>query len=169
MLKVDLGQLSREGFVVVEALVPADDELWEGAEVQWAGDVDVRLRASETGTGEIVARGTVRGRLAQECRRCLQPVETEFANDLTIVFLSDDGDAEDDGGIYVFEANGLELELGNAVREEVLLAINPYVVCKPECQGFCPRCGTDLNQGPCDCTDEEVDPRWAALRELKSE
>lgn len=170
MLRLDLGQLGREGSIVVEASVPADDELWEDAELAWAGDVEVRLTATEAGTGEVVARGTVAGTLAQECRRCLKPVETEFANDVTMVFVTDDdGGSEDDGGVYVYEPKGGELDLGQAVREEVILAMNPYVVCTPECRGLCPKCGTDLNEGSCDCTEEEVDPRWAALRELKSE
>lgn len=169
MLKVDLGQLGREGSVLVEASVPAQDELWDGADLAWTGDVEVRVRASEAGTGEVVARGTVHGKLAQECRRCLTPVETDFRSDLTMVFLSEEQDAEDDGGVYLFEATGRELDLGGAVREEVILAMNPYVVCKPECRGLCPRCGTDLNEDSCDCTEEDLDPRWAALRELKSE
>ncbi|MGB1779712.1 MAG: DUF177 domain-containing protein, partial [Longimicrobiales bacterium] len=59
--------------------------------------------------------------------------------------------------------------LSKAVREEMILAVNPYVVCEPECRGLCPKCGANLNEGACDCTDDEVDPRWAALRDLKSE
>jgi uncharacterized protein len=59
------------------------------------------------------------------------------------------------------------LELGQAVREEVVLAMNPYVVCDPECPGLCPQCGANLKEGPCGCEEDELDPRWDALRELK--
>jgi uncharacterized protein len=55
------------------------------------------------------------------------------------------------------------------VREEVVLAVNPYVVCDPECRGLCPKCGAKLDEGECGCADDEADPRWAALRDLKSE
>lgn len=169
MLRVDLGRLGREGSVVVEGSVSADDDLWKDSDLQWAGDVDVRLRASFAGTGEVVARGKVQGTLRQECRRCLRPVETEVGNELTLVFVEDDADVEDDGSAYVFEAAGAELDLMEAVREELVLAVNPYVLCSHDCRGFCPRCGKDLNEGPCDCTEEELDPRWATLRDLKSE
>lgn len=169
MLRVDLGQLGREGSVIVESKVSADDDLWKDTELRWAGDVDVRLRAAFAGTGEVVARGKARGTLQRQCRRCLEPVETEVEHDLTLVFVEDGAEDEDDGSTYVFEASGTELDLSEAVREELVLAVNPYVVCDPDCRGLCPRCGKDLNEGPCDCTEEETDPRWAALRDLKSE
>ncbi len=169
MLRVDLGQLDREGTVVVEASLPEDDALWEGTALRWAGAVDVRLRASFAGTGEVVARGDVRGHLKQECTRCLRPLQTEFETELTMVFVSAGPEVEDDGGGYAFEPTGAELDLGEAVREEVLLASNLYVVCDPKCRGLCPKCGTELNEASCDCTEDGDDPRWAALRELKSE
>jgi uncharacterized protein len=169
MLRVDLGQLSREGSVVVEARLPAEGGIWEDTDLRWAEDVQIKLRVSLAGTGEVVARGKVQGTLRQECRRCLTEVDTDFAQDLTMVFVADGADADGESGAYAFESTGLELELGDAVREEVVLAVNPYVVCDPDCRGLCPKCGANLNEGPCGCTDDETDPRWAALRDLKSE
>ena len=69
--------------------------------------------------------------------------------------------------LYLFEPIAGELDLSNAVREEVMLAINQYVVCDPKCSGLCPRCGTNLNQATCDCRQDESDPRWEALQALK--
>jgi uncharacterized protein len=57
--------------------------------------------------------------------------------------------------------------MSNAVRGEVILAMNPYAVCDPECKGLCPGCGANLNEGPCDCAVDETDPRWETLRALK--
>ncbi len=169
MLRVDLGQLGREGSVVVEASISAEDELWKDTDLRWAGDVAVKLRATFAGTGEAVARGNVRGTLRQDCRRCLGPLETDVADELTLVFVTDRSEDDEEGGAYPFDATGSELDLSRAVREELVLAVNPYVVCHSGCRGLCARCGADLNEGPCDCTDDEVDPRWAALRQLKSE
>ena len=39
MLRVDLGQLDREGSVAVEARVAADDTLWDGTTLAWSDDV----------------------------------------------------------------------------------------------------------------------------------
>ena len=34
---------------------------------------------------------------------------------------------------------------------------------------ICPTCGIDRNEGGCDCTTDEIDPRWAALADLRLE
>jgi uncharacterized protein len=168
MLRVDLGRLAREGSVLVEARVPADDGLWQNSGIRWKGPVDIRLRASYAGTGETVVRGMVHGELHQECRRCLEPVKGGFERELTLVFVSGlTGEDADAGDVFVFDPASGSLDVSEAVREEVILAMNPYVVCDPECRGLCPRCGANLNEGPCDCAEEEIDPRWEALRALK--
>jgi uncharacterized protein len=61
-----------------------------------------------------------------------------------------------------------ELELGEMVREELILAVPPYVLCREDCRGLCPQCGNDLNEGPCSCSPEP-DPRWAKLEALKQQ
>jgi len=132
------------------------------------GDVDLHLSAGYSGTGEIVVRGRVRAPLAQDCRRCLEPVSSDFVGDITLVFVSGEGDGDvEDGDAYGFEPDGGELELGEAVREELILTVNPYVVCDPDCKGLCGTCGANLNETSCDCSDEATDPRWDALRVLK--
>jgi len=166
MLRVDLGRLGREGFVLLEARVPTDDPLWSESGIPWDGPVDVHLRVSYAGTGEVVVRGTVAGPLRRECRRCLKPVEGALDEEITIVLISSD-EVGDEGDAQIFEPTGAELDLSKAVREELILAFDPYVVCEPDCKGFCPKCGTDLNEGTCTCTDDEPDPRWDVLRALK--
>jgi len=168
MLKVDLGRVSREGSVVVEAQIAPDDPMWDGSGLEWSEPVDARIRISEAGSGEIVGRGRIAGTLDGVCRRCLQPVSTELDEELTLVFVEGGSEADTaDAGAFAFDPRGGELDLDRAVREEVLLAMNPYVVCSPDCPGLCPKCGVSLKEGPCGCTDEEGDPRWDALRDLK--
>jgi uncharacterized protein len=170
MLTLDLARLDREGSVRVDAQIPADDPLWSGAEVVFAGPVHVHLRASAAGSGELVVRGEVEARLAQECRRCLDPVVGRLAQEVTMVFLSSDTPGvEEDGDARVFDSRALELDLSEPVREEVVLAIDPYVVCDPDCKGLCPQCGVNWNVEECDCASEASDPRWDVLRALKEE
>jgi uncharacterized protein len=47
------------------------------------------------------------------------------------------------------------LDLGPLIRDEVLLAVPTTPTCREECRGLCPRCGTDLNDGPCTCEGQE--------------
>ena len=168
MLRLDFGRLARQGSVLVAAEIPGDDSLWEGSGVPWAGPVDVALRASYSGSGEIVVRGGVTGPLEQECRRCLEPVRSGFELDVTMVFVSsDESEGGGAGDARIYDAKASELDLGEAMREELILALDAYVVCDPECKGLCPECGVNRNTGTCSCSREESDPRWEALRTLK--
>ncbi len=169
MLRIDLDRLAREGSLEVEADVPVDAPLWLDSGVTWREPVHVALRASYAGSGEVVVRGSIRGVLAQECRRCLEPVHGDFLQEMTVAFVSQGAvGAEEDEGILLYDP-AEALDLGRAVREEVILAVDPYVVCDPACQGLCPRCGANRNVEACACVDEELDPRWEALRVLKKE
>ena len=163
MLKIDLARLEREGRLRVDAEIPSDDPLWEGSELSFGGPLHVVAEASVAGSGEVVVRARLEGELARECRRCLDPVKEVVDRDLTLVWAPrDELDPEADDG----EIRPLEL---SAIREELILGTDRYVVCDPECRGLCPVCGTNQNVGECDCTLEEPDPRWDALRALKNE
>ena len=170
MLRLDLAKLGREGTAQVDARVPADDPLWRDSELVFDGPVDVHLRATYAGTGEIVVRGTVRGTLRHECRRCLEPVAGRLDEGVTMVFVPATSEgADEDGDVRLLDDHVAELDLSDSVREEILLAVDLFVVCDPECQGLCPQCGVNWNNETCSCSKEESDPRWDVLRALKEE
>lgn len=170
MLTLDLPRLEREGALPVEAEIPADSPLWEDSGLTFHGPVTVKGTASLAGSGEVLLNVTIRGTFEQDCRRCLETVRTPVELDSILVFgKSEDEASGDDGEIRVADLDANELEYGYGVREELLLAFDPYALCDPDCAGLCPQCGVDRNKESCDCTLEEPDPRWDALRELKSE
>jgi uncharacterized protein len=39
-------------------------------------------------------------------------------------------------------------------------------LCRDDCRGLCAQCGTNLNEGACECDGAMEDPRLAPLREL---
>jgi len=47
-----------------------------------------------------------------------------------------------------------------------LLAMPAHPLCGESCAGICPVCGANLNEEQCSCSDEKIDPRWAALAEF---
>jgi len=58
------------------------------------------------------------------------------------------------------------LDLTESLRQYRVMAEPMQPLCWPDCLGLCPRCGYNLNQGPCGCPGQESDARWAALTEL---
>jgi uncharacterized protein len=67
----------------------------------------------------------------------------------------------------VYRVEGLEIDLEPMLRDALTLALPLNPICRSDCKGLCAHCGKNLNEGPCDCTDDDIDPRWAALSELR--
>src|SRR5512134_546092 len=120
------------------------------------GPLQVRLSLDRRGD-EIWIRGTVHAIALQECSRCL----TEFSQILELDFevfcakvpyartTSPKALDEEDGGVHFHD--GRVLSIDGEIREAVLLGLPMRPLCRESCAGLCPRCGEDLNQGPCRC------------------
>jgi uncharacterized protein len=61
---------------------------------------------------------------------------------------------------------GGSIDLSEVIREQMILAIPEVVLCKEDCEGLCDKCGKNLNLLNCKCKEDEIDPRWAALKNL---
>ena len=130
------------------------------------------------GKHKIIKDIRLRGRLAAglelQCARCLEPVPQDIKRDFELLYRplgADAGrdelsvtDAEAEIGYY--QGDGLLLE--DVLREQLLLALPLKVTCSEDCRGLCLHCGKNLNQEKCSCTVPMEDPRWAALREIRS-
>ena len=170
MLELHLARFARERVVHVAGEIPGDEPVWEESGLDLAGPLTVRLRAQEAGSREIVVRGRAQGVLRYECRRCLTPVRRDLNTQLTLVYVSSALLNDfDDGDVRPMPERAAVLDLAVAVREEVILSVDRYAVCDPDCRGLCPACGANLNDETCACAPGEPDPRWEVLRQLPKE
>ena len=164
MLRVDLRELAR-GPALTRGELGQADPLFVGLDVALRDPVVVTGRLQATGEGRFYWHGTLRTTVTGECRRCLTPVTAPVTADAHALF-TQDPEAEDDPDAYGLASDATEIDLGPAVREEMLLAVPRFLQCREDCRGLCPRCGQDLNAGPCGCPPA-TDPRWQALESLK--
>jgi uncharacterized protein len=67
------------------------------------------------------------------------------------VLFSANAESADDPAVYPVPAPITRVDVRLAVREEVALAKSAYPLCREDCAGLCPRCGVNLNAGPCRC------------------
>lgn len=165
MLRIDLAEV-RVGPVETTGQLAADDPLLGEVDpgMTLAAPVRVKGRLSSAGEGKYYWRASLETVVRAECRRCLVAVEVPVWASLGVIF-AHEGDLVEDAGCYVIPARAKTLDLGETVREEVLLALPRFVECRPDCRGLCPKCGANLNDGPCGCAPAG-DPRWDALRAL---
>jgi uncharacterized protein len=170
MLTIPLVRLEREGTLEIRAEIPSDDPIWEGTELRFSAPLSVFGQVQWIPSGDVLARIRLQGFLAQECRRCLEPVNVRVNEELDLLFAPPDesGEIDEDSVRPLPEGVGT-LDLGEVIREEVLLSQSLLALCDPDCKGLCPQCGTNLNENRCECSHEETDPRWDTLRALKEE
>ena len=114
--------------------------------------------------GVLVMTGMIRTCIHGVCDRCASDFtrDVEFPIDVVLVTELVNEDSEDER-VFHLEADSADLE--DIVRTVFVLNMDSKLLCKPDCQGLCCRCGKNLNEGKCDC-QKELDPRFAALRQL---
>ena len=135
-------------------LVPADAEV----------ALDLRFEAVSEG---VLVTGSATVPLTGECARCLDPVSSTMEVTFQELYLYQpgDGDGEDDDEERFLDGDLLDLE--PAFRDAVVLALPLSPLCREDCPGLCPECGVHLAEaGPDHGHGENVDPRWAALRQF---
>ncbi len=59
------------------------------------------------------------------------------------------------------------LNLSAWARDALALELPDKILCRAACAGLCPVCGKNLNLEPHEHEEDESDPRWAALAELR--
>ena len=126
--------------------------------------IDARLRAESVVEG-ILVTGAVHGLARYSCARCLKEIVGDVDLEVCEMYVAPghEGPPEEDS----YKIDGLEMDLEPMLRDAVALALPLNPLCREDCAGLCARCGKDLNEGPCGCKEEEMDPRWAALSELR--
>ena len=164
MFQVDLRELAR-GPVDVVGELAGNDPLFAGLDFVLSGPVRARGRLQSAGAGRFYWQGRLSAQVTAPCRRCLVPVTADVQADIGALFAGD-AEAEEDPDSYPLAPGADAVDLTPAVREELALAAPRFVLCRPDCRGLCPRCGHDLNTGPCGCP-AAVDSRWEALAESK--
>ncbi len=105
---------------------------------------------------------TARTTLDAVCDRCGKA----FSQEKEIVYscmLAEELQNEDNDEIVLLEDG--KVDVGDLARTAFILGMDTKTLCSEDCKGLCPRCGADLNLGPCSCK-KETDPRLAVLAKL---
>lgn len=139
-------------------------------DIEVIGPIDGHVRMRRTNQGLLVD-GWVELTLELSCNRCLktfeQPMHVDFEEQFypTVDVISGMPlEPFDEDEIFPIDAHH-EVDLTEAVRQNVLLALPMVTICREDCRGLCPQCGQDLNLGSCECKPE-VDERLSVLKQL---
>lgn len=102
------------------------------------------------------------------CDRCTDDFVQSIATQYTTFFVFDE---ESTGSfppeeVKILRPDTTHIDLAEDVREMVMLSIPLKLLCREECKGLCPKCGTNWNTGSCNCKNEVHDSPWQGLEKL---
>lgn len=129
-----------------------------------ASEVDVEIRFDAT-SREIVATGSLEFDAEATCTRCLTKIDEHLSTKFSQIYGSPDPDDEDAQDVLPIGADG-DIDLESPVRDEVGVALPLSPVCRDDCRGLCPTCGTDLNREPCDGHEDLSSSPFAVLQDF---
>jgi uncharacterized protein len=152
-------------------LVPAPADLRVAlAAVPEGADIKLNVMLEAVAEGVLVTVEAVVP-VTGECARCLGPVTSSVEVAFRELYESDTGPmalaSDPDDDVERRFLNGDLLDLEPAFRDAVVLALPLAPLCRPDCAGLCPECGTPLAEaGPEHDHGGAIDPRWARLTKL---
>jgi uncharacterized protein len=137
------------------------------------GDANYDINITNTGEAFLVA-GQVHAQAKTECARCLEDATFDIEGEVEGYFLiSVESADEDDEEAQDFDVlpDDHKIDLAPLIQAAICLDLPVQPLCKDDCLGLCPKCGENLNAGPCNCKDAEpeLDPLnpFAKLKSLK--
>lgn len=165
-MEIRLDQIGDEPFrwqecraIPVESLVQA--QLLELGKIDWQGEV-ARTNSGFLLTAQLNYSQTL------ECPRCLGASSTEIKSNIRLLIQPHSkepvvGELElEESDFSVLYLEGEDLDTDPILIEQIQLNVPMRQLCRQDCAGLCPQCGSDRNVESCDC-EEVVDPRWASL------
>jgi uncharacterized protein len=167
MLSFDIRSLIQHA-VSVDDTLAVEDPVWLETDIKPSEPIHVKGRLSPAGPGRFYWHGIIEGDVELECRRCLRDATGQVSEEAHLIFAEAGAEGvEDDPDVYIIDERASELDLRPAIREQWLLNVPGYALCRDDCKGLCPTCGAELNLGDCGCVSTSADPRWTTLHKIR--
>ncbi len=123
--------------------------------------VHVQIQVDNSGDS-LLARGKIKSEMDVQCDRCLKPfhytVQVDYEDEWVYAPHATEEQSEN---AMIFDKD--EIDLTETIFEQIILGLPMRFICSPQCKGLCSSCGKNLNENSCDCVQDNIDPRLAAL------
>ncbi len=137
---------------------------------------DVHIQGSLSKAGrEVFLRGNISTEMQMSCSRCLEPIDYQVQAKVSSHYMpgQEGGSLEADVELHASDIEveyyfNNQIDLTQAVYDQIMLTLPLAQLCKEDCKGICSQCGVNQNRQSCQCSDKDsVDPRLAVLKTLK--
>jgi len=170
---IDLSSFFREEKQVLffDGELKLEDLILGGREIAFTEPIKYKGQVFKV-DGENRFNLNIRYTYKEDCNRCLESAINEIKTILSGKLVegiendNEDLDIEDYDEVIYFENDIINPE--DFIYKQVILSLPMKTLCKEECRGLCITCGVDLNKSPCDCRQENIDPRFEQLKNFFS-
>jgi uncharacterized protein len=170
-LLLDLSRMREARERVDRTIAPS--ALPAGDQIGFAVQAPVRLAFDIFKDGkQFHLVGHVQSTLTLTCGRCLEEMALPVDAPFDLLYLPHhenvgEGEVEvEDDDLTTAYYRDDQIDLGQLVVEQFLLALPMKPLCRESCRGLCPECGTNLNTATCSCVRTWTDPRLEGLKPL---
>lgn len=162
---IDLSKICKDygGVEAIEAKCELKDTEFLGEEFVFPDGLYVVGKITNN-TKSLHLECKVSGEMRVHCARCQKEIFEHIEFSLSEILVREDESVSEDDDVVVYSGHSVDLD--DIVMNHFLMNVSQKFLCKDDCKGLCPKCGHDLNDGDCGCSDDEIDPRWAALAEI---
>lgn len=120
----------------------------------------------------VYIKGELNAALIVECSRCLSLMVAKTADAFAYIFVPAPKHWESETELSAEEMDevfydGDTINLAEVVVEQINLLVPLRALCRDDCQGLCPICGKNKNEGSCSCEAPLGKEGFVALKGLK--
>ena len=172
MLRVQVTEIPEEGLQI-----DVEDDSWF-PDQEFTRRDDLQASAFLLGqSGRILISGSISVTVVLECDRCLEEfgslrkIDFQLAlelekEDQALALADQECDRNEMDVIFLAEP---VIDIGDILYQQIVLAVPQKALCRDDCQGFCSKCGIDLNKEECHCRTDDSGSPFSALAQLLKE
>lgn len=161
-MKIDVSKLFRKKVHTLPFKVTSQLSTVERDGLKISLNLPINIEGTAYYDGEVVTlTGSITTAYKVQCSRCLKevsyPITIEFEDEFSKSNSMEEG--------YLISEEEV-IDLSEMVIDNLILSQPVKVNCDEDCKGLCQKCGINLNEGLCNCTSDNIDPRLEVLKDL---
>ena len=133
-MKIRIDQIPEAGLEICESPAASNLDL-DRADIKFKQPISLCAKITK-GINNITVQAKIKALMYMECNRCLDQFTLPLERNINLNLLI--GDKK-------------EIDISQNLREEIIVNLPLKPLCRLDCQGLCPVCGRNLNQGACSC------------------
>ena len=158
-MKYNISNLIKEfekEIIIAQTIQPDILEVKSNTDIEFISPIQLDAKLTYNGK-EANLKGNLSFEVQTQCDRCLDTVKKQLIFPIDELFTSD----EDDENYNIINYT---IDILPVIYDNLYLQLPTKFLCKENCKGICIKCGKNKNIEECNCKDEEIDSRFAVLK-----